>query len=78
MFDPDRLADACPSCDPGIPDASLAIGPPRQVPGGIETDHECSLCPKAWTALWRDGWVIYRMYADVAEDQRSATRREAA
>lgn len=75
MFDADRLADACPSCPPALPDASLPAGFPRQVPGGIETDHECGLCGMAWSTFWRDGWPIERMYADV---QEIATREEAA
>ena len=56
--------DACPECPPGIPDAAPAVGPAEQVPGGVVTDHACGLCGCAWSASWRDGWVIGRLLAE--------------
>ena len=75
---PDPYADACQDCFPGDPPPSLPVGYPRAVQGGVETDHECWLCGTAWTTLWRDGWPVERVYADVTEDQESAARRQAA
>ena len=65
--------DACPSCPPGIPDASPAIGEPEEVSGGTVTDHHCGTCKTAWSTLWRDGWPVDRLTAETAaEDRRAA------
>ena len=64
--------DACPACPPGIPDAAPSLGDPEQVPGGTVTAHQCGLCGSAWSALWRDGWVIDRLVAPVAAEVRHA------
>lgn len=68
------LADACPACDPGIPPASPAVGTALQVPGGVITAHECSVCGAAWETFWRDGWPIDRLLAPVSPDQASRNR----
>jgi len=65
--------DACPECPPGIPDPSPALGHPERVPGGSVTSHQCGSCGVAWSALWRDGWVVDRVCAPV----RSLERRVA-
>lgn len=69
---PDTYTDACQSCGPGDPPPSLAIGYPREVPEGIETDHQCGLCGRAWSTLWRDGWPVERLAAPVAETRGKA------
>lgn len=68
------LTDACPACDPGIPPASPAIGPALNVPGGVITAHECSVCGAAWETYWRDGWAIDRLLAPVSPEQAGRNR----
>ena len=59
--------DACPSCPPGIPDASPATGPALDVNGGTVTDHQCGLCGIAWSTLWWAGWPVEQTVASVAD-----------
>ena len=69
--------DACPECPPGIPDAAPAVGEPVHFAGGTLTDHgPCGLCGSAWTAVWRDGWVIGRLLAETYGEP--ATRKDEA
>lgn len=60
-----NFLDACPSCDPGLPDASPPVGPVRQAGEYREADYGCSSCPTAWTTRWRDGWPVERLTAQV-------------
>ena len=67
--------DACPRCDPGVPDAALPLGPVLDVDGGRVADYECGTCGTGWSAVFdRFGWVIERAMADVKD---AATRRAA-
>ena len=68
------LADACPICPPGIPDASLPLGAPEAVPGGAITAHQCGTCEAAWNTFWRDGWPIERTLAPVAAERAERNR----
>lgn len=80
------LADACPVCDPGCAPASLPVGTPETVPGGIITAHECSVCGSAWETFWHDGWAVDRRVAPVSpslaghhrDEAGQMTRRDAA
>jgi hypothetical protein len=67
--------DACPACAPGDPPASLPVGTPEQVPGGILTAHQCSLCETAWNTFWRDAWPVDRLLAPVTADQAARNRK---
>ena len=60
--------DACPSCQPGIPDAALPVGPVTETAdGGRVADYECSLCRIGWTTAFDEfGWVIDRSIAPIA------------
>ena len=61
--------DACPVCQPGIPDASLSLSEPEDVNGGQVTDHQCASCGTAWSTFWdRYGWPIERLIAPVTPD----------
>jgi len=63
------LADACPVCPPGIPDASLPIGPVLEVNGGRVADYQCSACETAWSAFFdRWGFPIDRLIAPVSSE----------
>jgi hypothetical protein len=63
------LADACPVCDPGVPDASLPLTA-QDANGGTVTSHRCSSCGTAWETWWdRDGWPITRKLAPVTAEQ---------
>jgi hypothetical protein len=68
------LTDACPVCQPGVPPASLPVGDPLSVPGGVVTAHECVLCGAAWETFWREGWPVDRMLAPVSPDQAARNR----
>jgi hypothetical protein len=68
--------DACPVCQPGIPDASPALAPPEVVPGGTLTAHQCEACGTAWETFWRDGWPIDRLIAPVTPEQAGRHRAE--
>jgi hypothetical protein len=71
----DILADACPVCPPPFDhDACPAAGEPEEVSGGTVTSHQCGLCGSAWSAFWRDGWVIDRLIAPVAPDDAGLHR----
>ena len=63
------LIDACPVCPPGLPDASLPVGPVREVNGGRVADYQCSSCGTAWSA-WFDRWnfAIDRLIAPVSPE----------
>ena len=61
----DILADACPVCPPGIPDAAPALAPPMPANGGSLTAHQCEACGTAWETFWRAGWPIDRLIAPV-------------
>ena len=65
--------DACPQCDPGIPPASLPVGPVTETDGGRVADYECSCCGIGWTA-WFDefGWVVERLTAPVVTREAAA------
>ena len=67
--------DACPVCQPGIPDASLPLGPAESVNGGQVTDHQCGSCGTAWSTFWdRYGWPIDRLIAPVSPEQAAEHR----
>jgi hypothetical protein len=69
------LADACPVCPPGIPDASLPIGPVLEVNGGRVADYQCSSCETAWSAFFdRWGFPIDRLIAPVTSEQAGRHR----
>ena len=58
--------DACPVCDPGVPDAALPVADPEPVNGGTLASYECGTCRTAWQT-WFDafGWPIDRSIAPV-------------
>jgi hypothetical protein len=65
--------DACPSCHPGIPDASVPVGPVEDTDGGTLASYECASCGTAWQTLFdRFGWVVERTTASVWPATRSA------
>ena len=69
------LADACPACPPGIPDAALPVGPVAEVDGGRVADYECSSCGCAWSTWWdRYGFPVDRLLAPVSPDRASRNR----
>ena len=68
------LTDACPASVPGDHPASLPVGAPEQVPGGIITAHQCAVCATAWETYWRDGWPIDRLIAPVCAGQAERNR----
>ena len=68
-------ADACPVCDPGIPEASLPIGPAELVNGGQVTNHQCASCGTAWSTFWdRYGWPVDRLIAPVSTESATEHR----
>ena len=73
--------DACPSCQPGIPDAALPLSVTEAGDGRV-ADYQCASCGTAWTTLFdRHGWVVERLIAPVATDASSSgwpVSREAA
>ena len=50
--------DACPSCQPGIPEAAAPAGPVEDVNGGTLASYECASCgtalPKSKRAYCND------------------------
>ena len=65
--------DACPQCDPGIPDPALPVGDPETAGDGLLASYECGLCRAVWhTWVDRYGWVIDRLTAVAPEDARRA------
>jgi hypothetical protein len=73
MSAPVTLADACPACQPGVPDASPALTS-EPVNGGALTTHQCEACGTAWETFWRDGWPVDRLIAPVAPDDAEIHR----
>jgi len=70
---PPAMADACPECPPGIPDASPPIGPVTGSGRFRVTDHQCQECGTAWTATSdRWGFVHDRSIAIAPEQARAA------
>ena len=66
------IPDACPACPPGIPDASLPVGPVAEVNGGRVADYECACCGTAWSTWWdRYGFPLDRMTAPVSPSDRN-------
>ena len=58
--------DACPSCDPGVPDPSLPAGDPEPVDGGIAYPYQCDVCHIGWTTVFDEfGWPLDRLTAPV-------------
>ena len=70
------LADACPVCPPGIPDAAQPIGPVLEVNGGRVADYQCPACETAWSAFFdRYGFPIGpRLIAPVTSEQAGRHR----
>ena len=66
-------SDACPVCDPGVPDASPAQAS-VPVPGGTATFHECTGCGTRWVTFWRDGWRVERLLVPVTREQAAVNR----
>jgi hypothetical protein len=66
--------DACPVCQPGIPDAALPLSS-EDANGGRVTDHQCASCGTAWSTFWdRHGWPIERLIAPVSPEQAAEHR----
>ncbi len=63
--------DACPSCDPGIPDPCLPVGDPEPVTGGVLADYECD-CGTAWTTLFDAHWWPIERSIAIATPERNA------
>jgi hypothetical protein len=65
--------DACPSCDPGIPDVSLPVGNPEPAGDGLLASYECGTCWAVWhTWFDRYGWPVDRLLAVAPEVERWA------
>lgn len=75
MSAPIDLSDACPASVPGDHPASLPVGTPKEVPGGIISAHQCPMCATAWETFWRDGWPIDRLIAPVCAEQAERNRK---
>jgi hypothetical protein len=62
-------ADACPACQPGIPDASPALTS-EPANGGTLTTHQCGSCYARWST-WRtpDGWPAARKLEPISVQQ---------
>jgi hypothetical protein len=79
MDAPEILIDACPVCPPGIPDASLPVGPVRESGGGRVADFQCTGCGTAWSAWFdRHGFAIDRRIAPVSPEQANRHRADLA
>jgi hypothetical protein len=65
--------DACPQCDPGVPDPSLPVGNPEPAGDGLLASYECGTCGTVWHT-WFDvhGWPIDRLLAVAPDDARWA------
>jgi hypothetical protein len=73
-----ELTDACPACQPGIPDASPALTS-EPANGGTLTTHECGSCGTAWATWWcRDGWPVERKLAPMSAEQAGRNRSKLA
>ena len=67
--------DACPVCQPGIPDVALPLGDAKEVSGGTLADYECASCGTAWSTWFdRHGWPIDRSIAPVTAEQAQEHR----
>lgn len=64
--------DACPACDPGVPDAALPAGDPELVNGGLLASYECTSCGTAWPARFDAHWWPVERSLAPAEPTRSA------
>jgi hypothetical protein len=77
MSTPAVLADACPVCPPGVPDAAFPVSPPETVKGGTLAQYECGTCGTGWeTWFTADGWPAGRLIAPVSPAQAERNRDE--
>jgi hypothetical protein len=71
----DQYPDACPVCDPGIPEAALPVGDPEEANGGTLSSYECGACGTAWQTWFdRYGWPVDRSIAPVGPVQAQQHR----
>ncbi len=73
IIDPCTRPDACPVCQPGIPDACPPVGPVVHLDGGgTRADYGCG-CGAVWTAEHdRFGFLMWQALAVGAEAARKA------
>ena len=68
--------DACPACQPGIPDAALPVTSEGSN-GGVLNTYACAACGTEW-ATWFDchGWPIARGNVPVTPEEAARHRGE--